>query len=123
MKAATLARVIRAQQRREALVVVTRLGDGAQCVVAAAGCNGELALAPQQGAKAATLLASGRSTPLAGDDSLFARAYAPSPRLLIVGAVHIAQALAPMAGAAGFEEAEVALGDLRLAGNTFHLLF
>jgi xanthine dehydrogenase accessory factor len=103
MKAATLARIARAQQQREALVVVTRLADGVQCVVDAAGCSGELALAPQQAAEAAALLASGRSTRLAGADTLFARAYVPSPRLLIVGAVHIAQALAPMATAAGFE--------------------
>jgi xanthine dehydrogenase accessory factor len=40
---------------------------------------------------------------LAGADGLFARAYVPAPRLLIVGAVHIAQALAPMAATAGFE--------------------
>jgi xanthine dehydrogenase accessory factor len=103
MKAATLARIVLAQQRREALVVVTRLADGLQCVVDAAGCSGELALAPPQAAEAAGLLAGGRSTPLAGDEKLFARAYVPSPRLLIVGAVHIAQALAPMAAAAGFE--------------------
>ena len=103
MKAVTLARIARAQQQREALVVVTRLADGAQCVVDAAGCSGELALAPPQLAEAAALLASGRSTPLAGADALFARAYVPSPRLLIIGAVHIAQALAPMATAAGFE--------------------
>lgn len=103
MKAATLACIIQAQQRRQALVVVTRLADGIQCVVDAAGCSGELALAPEQLSEAVALLASGRSTTLAGAEALFARAYVPSPRLLIVGAVHIAQALAPMAAAAGFE--------------------
>lgn len=103
MKAVTLARIARAQQQRDALVVVTRLADGVQCVVDAAGCSGELVLALPQAAEAAASLASGRSTPLAGADALFARAYVPSPRLLIIGAVHIAQALAPMASAAGFE--------------------
>jgi xanthine dehydrogenase accessory factor len=103
MKAATLARIARAQQQREALVVVTRLADGLQCAVDAAGCSGELMLAPPQAAEAAALLASGRSVLLVGEERLFARAYVPAPRLLIVGAVHIAQALAPMAAAAGFE--------------------
>jgi len=103
MKAATLTRIARAQRQREALVVVTRLADGLQCVVDAAGCSGELALASPQAVEAAALLASGRSALLAAEERLFARAYVPSPRLLIVGAVHIAQALAPMATAAGFE--------------------
>lgn len=103
MKAATLVRIAQAQRMREALVVVTRLADGAQCVVDAAGRSGELALAPEHAAEATALLASGRSTSLSGPNALFARAYVPSPRLLIIGAVHIAQALAPMAAAAGFE--------------------
>jgi xanthine dehydrogenase accessory factor len=90
MKAATLARIARAQQQREALLVVTRLADGAQCVVDAAGCSGDLALAPEQAAEAAALLAAGRSAGLAAAAGLFARAYVPAPRLLIVGAVHIA---------------------------------
>jgi xanthine dehydrogenase accessory factor len=42
-------------------VVVTRLADGAQCLVDAAGCSGELALAPEQLAEAAALLQSGCS--------------------------------------------------------------
>jgi xanthine dehydrogenase accessory factor len=103
MKAATLTRIIQAQQKRQAVVVVTRLADGAQYVLDAAGGSGELALASEQAAEAAALLASGRSTSLSGTDTLFARAYVPPPRMLIVGAVHIAQALAPMAAAAGFE--------------------
>lgn len=103
MKAATLARIARAQQQREVLVVVTRLADGVQCVVDATGCSGELALTPEQSIEATERLASGRSALLAGDERMFARAYVPAPRLLIIGAVHIAQALAPMAAAAGFE--------------------
>ena len=103
MKRAALARIAEAQSRRRPLVAVTRLGDGAQCLVDAEACEGELALSPELLAEARSLLSSGRSTPLAGADGLFARAYVPSPRLLIVGAVHIAQALAPMADAAGFE--------------------
>ena len=103
MKSAALARIAAAQRRRQALVVVTRLGDGVQCLLDSGAIEGELSLSVEQLVEARSLLVSGRSTPLAGDEGLFARAYVPSPRLLIVGAVHIAQALAPMAAAAGFE--------------------
>jgi xanthine dehydrogenase accessory factor len=107
MKVTALARLAAAQQGRQALVVVTRFADGAQCLVDAGSADGELQLSAEQLAEARSLLSSGRSTllssALADAEGLFARAYVPSPRLLIVGAVHIAQALAPMAAAAGFE--------------------
>lgn len=103
MKAAALARLAEAQAQRRALVVVTRLGDGAQCLVDAGGCSGELALDTAQRVEAEALLHTGRSASLASEPGCFARAYVPSPRLLIVGAVHIAQALAPMAATAGYE--------------------
>jgi len=103
MKSGVLSRIVAASGRRQALVLVTRFDDGAQCLVDSTGAEGELSLSPDQFAEAQGLLISGRSTALAGSDSLFARAYVPAPRLLIVGAVHIAQALAPMADVAGFE--------------------
>lgn len=103
MKREALARIAEALSRRRALVAVTRLGDGAQCLVDAVTSDGELLLSPAQVAEARNLMDSGRSMALSGADGLFARAYVPSLRLLIVGAVHIAQALARMADAAGFE--------------------
>ncbi|HEX7006524.1 MAG TPA: XdhC family protein, partial [Alphaproteobacteria bacterium] len=39
----------------------------------------------------------------AGDGNLFVHVYNPPLRLIIVGAVHIAQALAPMAAVAGYD--------------------
>ncbi len=103
MKAATLARIAEALATRQALVVVTRLADGAQCIVDASGCSGELELAAEQRAEAVSLFQSGRCGALDSLPGSFARAYVPSPRLLIVGAVHIAQALAGMAATAGYE--------------------
>jgi xanthine dehydrogenase accessory factor len=101
MKREALARIATAQAARRPLVVVTRLVDGAQCLVDDASCDGALDLSATQLDAARESLRSGRSAPFA--DGLFARAYVPSPRLLIVGAVHIAQALAVMATQAGFE--------------------
>lgn len=103
MKPEALARITEAQRQRRALVLVTRLNDGAQCLVDADKSDGELVLSSTQVTEARSLLSSGRSASLSDADGLFARAYVPLPRLLIVGAVHIAQALAPMAAAAGFE--------------------
>lgn len=103
MKAAIVDRIAAAQSRRQPLLLVTRLADGAQCLLDAANAEGGLTLSEAQAAEARSLLVAGRSTRLGSGEGLFARAYVPAPRLLIVGAVHIAQALSQMATAAGFE--------------------
>jgi xanthine dehydrogenase accessory factor len=102
MKAAHARAHCRAQRQREALVVVTRLADGAQCLVDAAGLQRRLGAGAEQVAEARRCSPAGAARRWQAP-TCFARAYVPSPRLLIVGAVHIAQALAPMAATAGFE--------------------
>lgn len=102
MKRAAFEHLAAAQAARRPLSVVTRLADGVQALVENGRCTGELALTPAQLDEVRALLAAERSATLESDASLFARSYAPAPRLLVVGAVHISQALAPMATLAGF---------------------
>jgi xanthine dehydrogenase accessory factor len=90
---------LRASQRPAALV--TRLADGAQALVEADQAVGPLALSPNELAQVRQRLASDQSGVL-DDGALFVRVHAPPPRLLIVGAAHITQSLAPMASMTGY---------------------
>lgn len=90
-----------ARAARKAVAHIAPLSGAPGRVVARAELAGdplEAALTP--------LFATGRSGRLGGlaedGGDLFARIYRPSPRLVIVGAVHVTQTLAPMAHAAGF---------------------
>ncbi len=103
MTPATLAALRQAQAQGRSVALVTRLGDGAQCLVESQQIRGELALSPAAHAEVQERLTGDRSGPLQCDEALFTRVYAPAYRLLIVGAVHIAQALAPIAAIAGYE--------------------
>jgi len=83
--------------------VVTRLADGAQSLFDGERWEGGLELAGEQRAAVHRMLVANRSGMLAGAENLFVRSYARPPRLIVVGAAHISQFLAPMAALAGFE--------------------
>ncbi|MDQ0350077.1 XdhC family protein [Ancylobacter vacuolatus] len=84
---------------RRPIVLVTDLDGGAQRLVSAADVAGDPLAEPL-----AEALRSGRSGRVEVEGSrLFLTVHLPSPRLVITGAVHISQALAPMAKAVGFE--------------------
>jgi xanthine dehydrogenase accessory factor len=95
-------RLLAARREKRPVALVTRLVDGAQALVGGEASDGALALSPALLDEVRGRIAAERSGPLEADDGLFARIYAPPPRLLVVGAVHIAQALVPMARLAGF---------------------
>ncbi len=92
-----------AQAERRSVAVVTHLDEGSRALVIAGAARGTLALTRAALDEVRQHASSGRSGVMQADRALFARIYAPSPRLIIVGAVHIARDLAPMAALAGYE--------------------
>jgi xanthine dehydrogenase accessory factor len=104
MKAALFERMLAERAAKRAVTLVTRLADGAQVLVIGDEVVGELGLGPEQMEDIRRRLRSDKSGVLeSSEGALFARCYAQAPRMVIVGAVHITQALAPMAAMAGFE--------------------
>lgn len=87
-----------ARRDREAAVVVTPLSGAPGRLVRRAAIDTD-PLAPILSARLASGK-SGREATAEGD--VFIRVHRPPPRLVIVGAVHVTQALAPTATAAGF---------------------
>jgi xanthine dehydrogenase accessory factor len=88
-----------ARRARRAGALITRLSDGDERYVAAEDFAADPLSEPLEAA-----LRAGRSGPLNQDGvDYFLTVQAPSPRLVMIGAVHISQALAPMARIAGFD--------------------
>ncbi len=99
MRLAVLRAMNAARSNRRAGVMITRLPDGAQRFVEAA----EVAADPlAEVLEAALRVGKSGLVTLEGVDH-FLTVQAPSPRLTLIGAVHIAQALAPMARIAGLD--------------------
>lgn len=96
MKPEVLDALLAAKQAGEGRVLAVRLPDGAQYILP------DQAAPSAVQAAAAAALERDRSglVPLDGE-SWFLHVQAPAHRLLIVGAVHIAQALVPLAGQVG----------------------
>lgn len=83
--------------------LVTRLTDGAQSLFDGERWQGPLEISEEQRAAGRRMLIADKSGMLAGTEGLFVRSYARAPRLVVIGAAHISQVLAPMATLAGFE--------------------
>jgi xanthine dehydrogenase accessory factor len=97
VKAETLQRLMAAREAKQPVALLTRLPDGAQLVFP--GDDLPEGLAAE--ARAAIEADASRTITLT-DQSWFIAVENPPLRLVVVGAVHIAQALVPMAATLGF---------------------
>jgi xanthine dehydrogenase accessory factor len=93
-------KTLNAERRaRRAAILVTDLGDGRDRVVkegdAVAGALGEAIRKAFRSGNSVSVEADGRT--------FFLNVHVPRPRLVVIGAVHISQALAPMAKIAGYD--------------------
>jgi xanthine dehydrogenase accessory factor len=99
MQLATLAELNTERAARRPAILVTDVGSGEQRLVKAK----DIAADPLQ-AELSTHLRMGKSGMIeAAGKRLFLNVYAPTARLVIIGAVHISQALAPIAQSLGYD--------------------
>jgi xanthine dehydrogenase accessory factor len=100
MKLDVLGRLNAAREGRQAAILVTDPATGEARLVVEAGGYADDPLHDELAAR----FRSGVSGMVdAGGGSLFLTVELPPPRLVVIGAVHISQALAPMAKIAGFD--------------------
>jgi xanthine dehydrogenase accessory factor len=103
MKPAILERLLKDRAAKHAVVLVTELPSGAQALVYPLEMFGDLALDGDALVRVRQSLEADESgTVELGGKRLFLQVQNPPLRLVIIGAVHIAQTLAPMAALAGY---------------------
>ncbi|MDP1749519.1 MAG: XdhC family protein [Reyranella sp.] len=104
MKTETLAALQQARTERTAVTLATRLSDAAETLIYLDRADGAMAGDATLVSAARRAMAIGRSETIDfGGQKIFLNVYVPPPRLIIVGAVHIAQTLAPMATMLDFD--------------------
>ncbi len=104
MKTETLAALQQARTERTAVTLATRLSDAAETMIYLDKVTGAMAGDATLVSAARRAMAIGRSETIdLGGQKIFLNVYVPPPRLIIVGAVHIAQTLAPMATMLDFD--------------------
>ncbi len=93
------------RRAKQPFATVTDLQSGRQSLVNESAADGDLALSAPQIDDVRRRIFATRSGVMDSEvkGGLFVRVYSPPARMVIVGAVHIAQALAPMAKLAGFD--------------------
>ena len=111
MRQALLDRLLAARDAKQPVVLATDLKDGRQLLLDLERQQGDLELSDRELEAARTALredVSGRLPPeVAGDRQIFLQVFNPPLRLIVVGAVHISQALVPMAQILGYDVAIV----------------
>ena len=89
------------REQKTPIAMVTRLEDGAQALVTRSGTEGALHLSDAQIDEARARIRDDRSG-ISADSTHFTHVHNPPLRMIIVGAVHISQLLAPMAALSGY---------------------
>jgi xanthine dehydrogenase accessory factor len=106
MKRALLDAVLKARAASRPVAIVSNLDSGEQALVYPDAVEGSLALPEAAVAAARKAIADDRSgriwADVAGNAPLFVQVSNPAKRLIVVGAVHIAQPLVVMAQTAGY---------------------
>ena len=103
MRRALLDRLLAERAAKHPVALVTEIPGGAQALVIEGGVEGELALDGAALDEIRLMLSRDKSGIVEVEGRrFFVQCHTPPPRLMIVGAVHIAQALAPMASLAGY---------------------
>ena len=104
MKIDLLERRLAAQQAGQTTVLVTELKSGAQLLLGEGIALGDLKLGNEERAAINRAVIEDRSQTLdSAQGPLFIEVWSPPLRLIVVGAVHIAQTLARMAVQAGYD--------------------
>jgi len=101
-----LERLLAEHTAKRRVALLTRLDNGAQCIILSADIDKEQGFTAEELSAAQAGMAADHTGLLDGG-RLFLRIYHSPLQLIIVGAVHIAQLLAPMAQLAGFNVAVV----------------
>jgi len=103
MKIETLQAILNVRDDKRAAVLVTNLQSGEERLIEAADLAAMQSTDPELAERLAAALRSDKSTTVETPDGpLFLNVYNPALRMIIVGAVHIAQPLARMAALTGY---------------------
>lgn len=103
MKRAQLDRLLRARTEKKPTVLVTDLDKGAQLLLIDGDASGDLEADDRLSAEIDKARTDDRSVTVETDrGKFFIQIFNPPRRMIVVGAVHIAQFLVPMAAIAGY---------------------
>lgn len=104
MRPDTLEKLLQARASKQPVALVSELETGDQVLVYPDHTDGDLSLGGEQLAAVRAAIRDDKSGRIASDNTqLFAKIFNPPKRIIIVGAVHIAQPLVTLAQTSGYE--------------------